>query len=257
MKLYVNIAGLTLPSYGLAITVGVILANCIAFFWVLRKYGLDMDDVLLLEAYCFLGAFLGAKLLYLLVSFPQIEWSRIKEPQYFNQIMQGGFVFYGGLAGALLCVMAAAKLHHIDWLLYVRRCFFLIPLVHCFGRIGCFLAGCCYGIPYDGLFAVTYPEGSFAPANIPLFPVQLVEAAFLVIISLILWEISERKSGGDVIEAYLFLYGCLRFCLEFVRFDSERGSIGILSTSQWISLIMVMVIVARRFLWVFSTKQKI
>lgn len=86
MSIYLNILGFHIPSYGLMITLGVILANVFALY-PLKKYKLIFDDFLILEAYTLLGAFIGAKLLYLIISYREIDWSRFLEPRYFNYII--------------------------------------------------------------------------------------------------------------------------------------------------------------------------
>ena len=90
MHVYLHLFGLTIPSYGLLIASGVVIGNIIAFF-VLKHEKLDFNDWMILEAYCILGDFLGAKLLYLLVSYKSIDWSRITDFQYFNALMLSGF----------------------------------------------------------------------------------------------------------------------------------------------------------------------
>lgn len=95
MCIYFNLFGLNLPAYGFCIALGVIASNVIALRMI-HKYGLDFNDLVILEAYCMLGGFIGAKILYFIVSYKTIEWQRITETKYFNQLMQGGFVFYGG-----------------------------------------------------------------------------------------------------------------------------------------------------------------
>lgn len=238
MKLYFDIFGFTLPSYGLMIVLGVVLSNLIALL-VVKKNKHDSNDFIILEAYTFLGAFLGAKLLYILVAAKEIDWSRMLEVDYFNQIMQGGFVFYGGLIGGLLCVFLAGKVHKIPAMQYVRSYIFLIPFIHCFGRIGCFLAGCCYGKPYDGVGAVCYPAGSLASSGISLFPVQLVEAVCLFVIAICILIVQLKANWKYTIETYLVAYSVLRFVLEFFRYDEARGAFLGLSTSQWISIGMI------------------
>ena len=150
--------------------------------------------------------------------------------------MSSGFVFYGGLIGGLLCFLFAGKFHHIDSRPYITHLIFLIPWIHGFGRIGCFLAGCCYGIPYDGPFAVQFPEDSLAPSDTTLFPVQLVEAICLLILAIVLAVLDLKKSYSHTIAIYFIVYGILRFLLEYVRYDAVRGHLLALSTSQWISL---------------------
>ena len=238
MHLYINLFGLSIPSYGFMIATGVIIANLIAVF-VLKKTGLDFNDFIIIEAYCMLGGFVGAKLLYFIVSYQTIEWSRILELQYFNEVMKSGFVFYGGLIGGLLMAFAAGRIHKIDSKRYIRTFIFLIPMIHSFGRIGCFMAGCCYGKPYDGIGAVVFPENSFALAGISLFPVQIVEAGILMIIAIIILVLQFRKNWYFTIETYLILYGIARFCLEYLRYDEIRGTAAGLSTSQWISILII------------------
>lgn len=241
MHLYFNVLGIQIPSYGLCIIIGVLLANVIACF-VIKKEKLDFNDFIIMEAYCFIGAFLGAKVLYLFVSFHSIEWDRIFELQYFNQLMQSGFVFYGGLIGGLLVVSIAGKIHRMNAVVYIKKCIFLIPLIHCFGRIGCFMAGCCYGKPYDGVGAVVYPSNSLAPSGVKMFPVQLVEAFLLIVIAGIILYMQMKRNSTDTIEIYFGLYGVVRFCLEYLRYDTERGKWLFFSTSQWISILLILAV---------------
>lgn len=238
MHMHIAIGDLVIPSYGLLIALGVITANIIALF-LIRKYEMDIDDLLILESYVFLGAFLGAKALYLFVSRDMIDWTRFFQFDYFNQLMLGGFVFYGGLIVGLLFLFIAGRIHNINSYSYIEKFIFLIPWVHGFGRIGCFMAGCCYGVPYDGIFSVSFPVESIAPTGISLFPVQIIEAILLLLISLVLLFLQIVKKWKYPVETYLFLYSILRFILEFYRYDDARGMFLVLSTSQWISIVVV------------------
>lgn len=237
MHLFFDLGFINLPAYGTMIALGLVLANVIAAV-IIKKKKMDFDYFILLEAYCLLGAFIGAKGLYLIVSFNDIKWSMITDPAYFNEVMLGGFVFYGGLIGGLLAVLIAGKAHKIDYKEYIVSFVGLIPFIHAFGRLGCFCAGCCYGMPYDGPGYVIFPEGSFAIPNVKLFPVQLVEAGLLLIISLLVMILRYKKEWKYTIETYLLLYAVVRFILEYVRYDAERGMYGIFSTSQWISILL-------------------
>ncbi len=235
---FITFGEMIFPTYGMMITLGIALANWVAWYLV-KRYHHDLLDFIMLEAYVGLGAFIGAKLLYLIVSYKEIDWSRITEPAYFNGLMRGGFVFYGGLIGGLLMIMLAGKLHRIPVLTYVRTFIFLIPFIHAFGRVGCFLAGCCWGIPYEGPGAVCFPEESFAPSGISLFPIQLAEAIVLLVIALVIVGLQLWKNWRYTLELYLVLYGICRFVLEQFRYDEARGYFWIFSTSQWISICMI------------------
>jgi len=240
MHVYTNLFGISVPSYGLMIATGVVLANLVGML-VLKREHLDFNDFMIMEAYCILGAFIGAKILYLVVSYKYIDWGRILDYKYFNDLMLGGFVFYGGLIGGLLFIFLAGRFHKINPKQYLKNFIFLIPFIHCFGRIGCFMAGCCYGIPYHGIGSVVFPEGSYAPAGVELFPVQLVEAICLMTIAITILLLQLIIRFEHTVELYLFMYGIVRFILEYYRYDDIRGGIANLSTSQWISVIMIVV----------------
>ena len=243
MHTHINIFGLNIPSYGLLIAMGAIIANVVALFMV-KRLKRDVNDFILVEAYCLMGAFIGSKLLYLIVSYKEIDWSRIGDLSYFNTIMSSGFVFYGGLIGAILLAYFMCKLHKINAFSYIRTFIFLLPFAHAFGRVGCFMAGCCYGIPYNGFGAVVYPRGGIAPSGIRILPIQLIEAVFLMVIALTIIILQVKRELFYTVELYLILYGVLRFILEYFRYDEIRGNYGVFSTSQWISVAMVIIGVA-------------
>ena len=234
---YFIFLGRTLPCYGVMIALGVLVSGAAGAVLV-RRHRLVFDNFLLLYAYCFLFGMAGAKLLYLCLNIKYIDWERLLELEYLNQLMQGGFVFYGGLAGGVLGLLLGAKLHKIRIKEYLLTVVPVIPMVHGFGRIGCYLAGCCYGVPYDGPFAVTYRNIPYSLCDVPLFPVQLAEAVCNLILAAVLFVFVWKK-GKTIYTVFLYLgvYGTVRFILEFFLFDdAQRGIFWGLSTSQWISL---------------------
>jgi phosphatidylglycerol:prolipoprotein diacylglycerol transferase len=252
MQVYLNIFGFTVPSYGFIIATGLVLANIIAVF-VLKYTKQDFNDFIILEAYCILGAFIGAKVLYLIVSYKEIDWSKITNIYYLNNLMLTGFVFYGGLIIGLIFVLVSGKIHKIQSLDYIRNFIFLIPFIHCFGRIGCFMAGCCYGIPYKGFGAVVFPKDSYAISDESLFPVQLVEAICLMIIAVVILYLQIKYDWFYTVETYLIIYAILRFGLEYLRYDEARGHYGMLSTSQWTSIVLL---IAAVISVIFNNKKK-
>jgi phosphatidylglycerol:prolipoprotein diacylglycerol transferase len=116
-------------------------------------------------------------------------------------------------------------------------------IVHAFGRMGCFTAGCCYGTPYNGLFAVTFTNAkcSAEPLHTPLHPTQLYSVAMILVILAIILFVNRRKHfAGQLFMLYLMLYAIGRAIIEIFRGDLERGFIidGILSNSQFISILI-------------------
>ena len=147
------------------------------------------------------------------------------------------------MIGAILFVFLAGKLHKLDAVGYLRSAVFMIPIMHGFGRIGCFMAGCCYGRPYEGFCAVVFPEESYAVSGVPLFPVQLLEAGLLLLLGISLMYLRLKKKWHYTLETYILVYGVIRFVLEYLRYDEDRGIFAGLSTSQWISVALVLVTV--------------
>lgn len=236
----IKIGDFFIAYYGVLIiagvTAGIFLAGILT-----KKFHLIFDNFILAAAFGGLGGMIGAKLLYLLVSWNKIDFSRLMELSYVSELMRGGFVFYGGLAGGVLGLMICKKLCGISVWKYAEIYIPCLPLVHAFGRMGCTLTGCCYGIPYDGIGAIVYHHSIIAPNNITLFPVQVVEAGadLLIVVILLVYIFKKRKAHQNSIILYCTLYAAVRFILEFLRYDLDRGQFLWFSTSQWISLAVI------------------
>ena len=112
-----------------------------------------------------------------------------------------------------------------------------VALAQAFGRIGCFWAGCCYGRQTDSAIGFAYTCSDFAPNGVALFPTQLLSSAldFLNFLVLVLLA-KKKKAEGQIAGLYLIFYSVGRFGLEYLRGDLERGSVGSLSTSQFIAI---------------------
>lgn len=239
--------------YGLMIIVGIGAAAAIGWYQT-RRYHLSFDTLILISAVAGLFGIIGAKILYILVSLDQIEIKHLLEPAYFNSLMQGGFVFYGGLLGALAGFLFCHSVLKLPVRSYISKALPCIPAAHGFGRLGCSLVGCCYGCPYDGMFSITYTDSLFAPNHTPLFPIQGMEAILEFAISIFLLIYINRLSGKSPIKWYLSLYATARFILEFFRYDSEeRGMFFFFSTSQCISLLILLALIA---LQIFNSLKK-
>lgn len=235
-------------GYGLMIGIGFILALFLGEYRA-KKKGMKEEAIIDLAIIAAVGGFLGAKILYIIVSFKEF----LQNP--LAVIGSEGFVVYGGIISGVLCCMLYCKVKKLKFLDYFDIVMPEVALAQAFGRIGCFLAGCCYGRPTDSVFGVVFPEDSLAPAGIKLIPTQLISAAgdfAIAIILIILADVVFKKAkecslktktgfgmvSGDIGCIYMFLYGIGRFLVEFLRND-VRGTVGNLSTSQFISLFIV------------------
>lgn len=230
---YINILGRLIPMYGICMAVGILVSSYIAFVRT-RRAGGDGDSLIIIAACGIGGGLFGAKFLYIAVTYGIPTALKEMLSGNFSFIGEGGLVFYGGLIGGVAGAVAGALLTHEHPALYCNAIVPCIPLGHAFGRMGCFFAGCCYGMPYEGVGAVSFPN---AGVDHLTFPVQLLEAAVNIgIFAYLTFYTRKERPGCHVLYRYLAIYAVSRFALEFLRGDLARGLSGSLSTSQWISI---------------------
>lgn len=267
MHPFLDLKFIKLPLYGISIASGVVLGGILVILCCHRKKK-DVNDFLIIAAMSTLLAFAGAKLLYLMTivpfsKLPKALFLTLFKPKEFEA--GAGFVFYGGLIGGFIGYFVGTKIAKCSLDNFFEEITFLIPLVHGFGRLGCFFGGCCYGIsPYNGPLALHYnPETTITsvPTDCGVFPVQPLE-------SILLWGFAAVmlvryfRNKSVLLPVYLVYYAVVRFFLEFLRGDLERGHAGLLSTSQWISIgillagILLMVFWKKILVWCSTASKK-
>lgn len=230
-----SIGPFTVYGYGLMIALGVVAAY-ITVSKRAPKFQLNPDLVFDLAIFCLLGGLIGSKLLYWITILPEI----LEDPSRILDSLANGFVVYGGIIGGILGGFLFCHLKKINFLQYFDLVMPSVALAQGFGRIGCFLAGCCYGMETDSACHVIFPAGSLAPAGVPLLPTQLFSAGLdFAHFFVLCWFASRKKADGQVAALYLIFYSIGRFILEYFRGDLERGSVGTFSTSQFISLFIL------------------
>lgn len=235
----IYVFGRTIPLYGVCFYLGVFLAAAAAAALCTKK-SISRFDLVCSAVYTMIGAMIGAKLLFVVVSLRQITELGIP----FIAALKGGFVFYGGLLGGLGGLLIYIRQFKLPLVPFLDLYSAVLPLGHAVGRVGCFFAGCCYGMPYDGPLSCTYTYSvGTTPIGVPLFPVQLAESAALAALfaAQLACLLAKPKAAGLQIAVYVFCYPVIRFSLEFFRGDAERGIIAGLSTSQIISLLIVLI----------------
>ena len=221
-----------LPSYMVMALIGGFFAVCFIFSRI-DKYEILFTDFIKMFLLCMIGGVVGSKVLFAIT---QIPWL-IKHFSIENMILlipQSGFVFYGGFFGVIFTLMFLTR-NDAD----MRKKVFEIsvpamPLFHAFGRIGCFLAGCCYGKKLSTPIVI----GTIEFARIP---VQIIESMAEFILFIVLFILSKKNRDIDLLRIYLVIYAVIRFADEFLRGDKIRGIYGGVSTAQWISLIILFV----------------
>ena len=243
---YIKILNKELSTYMICALIGILL--CIFYvIKICKKKKLNDYYYVNLLLISLIGVLIGSHILYGIVNFDLIlkfftNLNKITSFKIFIDCIVeifGGSIFYGGLIGALIISYICAKKIKINNEKTYDIMTPVIPLFHTFGRIGCFLGGCCYGI--ESPIGFKFTNALIDSANgVTRFPVQLVEALFNFILFLILFKfLQTEKFKGYLLNIYLIFYPIFRFVIEFFRGDEYRGFIFGLSTSQIISIILL------------------
>ena len=228
-----EIGPITIYSYGFMIALGVLAAFVVADYRA-KKSGLIEDHIYGLGLIGLVGGFVGAKLLFFLTEFQSI----MEDPSILLHLSEG-FVVYGGIIGGILGAYIYLKIKKLPILTYFDTAVPSLALAQGFGRIGCFLAGCCYGRETSCWYGVTFHDSPFAPNGVPLIPTQIISSmADFAHFFLLLYISKKSKTKGMVTACYVIFYSIGRFLIEFLRND-PRGSVSVLSTSQFISIFML------------------
>lgn len=222
---------------------GIMVTGVFAFIKA-KKNNLNEVMMTFMLMFSVIGVLIGGHLLFAVTNLDKL-WLFGKVRSFGDfiavvSIIFGGQVFYGGLFGGIGAALLFAKITRLeDFSGYTDIMAAGVPLFHFFGRIGCFLGGCCYGIESD--FGFTTHNALISSANgVNRFPVQLFEAGFCLLITAFILRLSRcEKLKGRLFYIYLFTYAVGRFVLEFFRGDSYRGFLLGLSTSQIISVVII------------------
>lgn len=219
-------------SYGLMIAIGIL----VAYSHIERKFKKLGKSTKNFEWFFFSavgGGFLGSKILYWITRLPDIP----NDPTILTNLGDG-WVVYGGIIGGMVAGWLYCKNHGMNFWETFDLVIPDVALAQGFGRIGCFLAGCCYGIEMQNAFSVVFPPESLAPSGVELFPSQLVMSAFdFALFFFLEWFSKKKKFNGEVGAVYLMIYSIGRFVIEFFRGDLIRGVVNGLSTSQYIAIL--------------------
>jgi len=244
-----SIGFLTIYSFGVMVAIGVICAVLLASKRA-KVRNLCANFLYSLCIVSLVFGFIGARLLYLLVNLD----SFISNPV---QVLTGsGFVVYGGIIVGVLAAAVFCKLKNVRFLPYFDLVAPSIAIAQGFGRIGCLLAGCCYGRESNSIISMVFHNSSIAPNDVNLVTTQVISSIgnFMIAFALLVYSRKER-ADGKIGAMYLILYSSGRFVIEYFRSD-YRGSIGAISTSQFISIFILIIGIAMVFCLGYWQKQQ-
>jgi phosphatidylglycerol:prolipoprotein diacylglycerol transferase len=192
-KILFSIGKLNIPGYGFMIGIGFIVALIIGELRA-KKKGLDKECVLDMAIIAIVTGFLGAKILFVIVNFKDF----LEAPLSF--LGSSGFVVYGGIIAGVACCILYCHFKKIKFLQYFDIIMPEVAIAQGFGRIGCFLAGCCYGRVTTSSFGAVFPADSFAPSGVKLIPTQLISAVgdfVIAAVLIIIADVVEAKFAGE------------------------------------------------------------
>jgi phosphatidylglycerol:prolipoprotein diacylglycerol transferase len=255
---------LTIRWYGVMMAVGFMI-GFVSWVYLGKKENKPADYCSDLLFWIMVSGILGARVAYILCDVGYF----IDNPMMIIRLDKGGLVYYGGFLGAGLAIVLFARKRKESLIRVLDFVITAVPLAHFFGRVGCFLNGCCYGKLYEGWSAVRYPKESFPwvmqrysqdvtaydEFSKSLHAVQLYEAVFnLLLFVMLFWLYPRRKSDGFIIGVYLVAYPIGRFVLEFFRGDERPVILGI-SLAQLIGVALLTL--GLYFLWSSTRRKKI
>jgi len=249
-----EVGGVRVASYavlmvlGYAAALGVVLALARGASTRSRAGGLTGAQAWDLFVVMLVASILGAKLGHVLFEAPghvtedgrtieSLGQLLAEDPWHVLRLGEGGYVWYGGLIGALVtAVVYFRRRPELNGLLFSDAFAPAVMVGAAFGRVGCFLSGCCYGQPTDLPWGLAFP----ATDGVPVHPTQIYDATFAAAFGgFLLWWFPRRRFDGENIALLLVGYPIARFITEAFRGDPERGSIGPFSTSQLISIFVL------------------
>lgn len=251
-----NTCGFTifeLPPYMFFTGIGFVIAISI-YMLLLLKNKEDISRYIPMYLFTIPFLILGAKLFGILLNLSEVVYYKL--PLNKDVFLKSGIVYYGGLLGMLLSFYFICKFKDG----YLKRSVWdalavAIPIFHCFGRIGCFFAGCCYGIEHISPISVIYSnyvDGMITTAT--RLPIQLIEAStnFLLFLCLLTLYI-KGKCRGKLLRIYLACYAPLRIIHEILRADWNREVFSVLSFSQITSILILLTLL---IIFIKERKQK-
>lgn len=229
-------------SFGVMIALGLLV-----FVWLTQrdprfKALLTQDQFHSILSYAILAGIVGGRILYVISS-----WDIIEHPLEVFEIWHGGFSILGSIFGIIVILPWYLRKHNIPILPFFDLAAMYAPIIQAIARIGCFLAGCCYGKPSNLPWAVVFVDpASPAACGVPLHPTQLYSSLFSLLNFFLLYFVLQRylKKPGQLFGAYFILAGFDRFIIDFWRadriyFDASWSSA--LSMHQWIAIgLMIM-----------------
>lgn len=220
---------IVIPVYALSYVVCILLALIISYR-ELQRHGIPKGEFPAFAFWTILGGMIGNKIFFIIF----FDWQQFLQAPWETLTSGGGGMHYGSEIGGLIGLLLYAWKSKLNAWKLLDAAGIVYMLTHGLGRVGCYMAGCCYGTETNSILGVTFPHMSH-----PVHPTQLYETVPLLITFMVFWVIRKKITiPGLIYLSYVILYSVLRFTIEFYRDDAYKFGILKISPSQHIALIM-------------------
>jgi phosphatidylglycerol---prolipoprotein diacylglyceryl transferase len=248
---------ITIYTYGFMLAIAFLCAIYMAGREA-QRLGLPKGQFYDLCFYIIVAALVGSRLLFVLLE-PRTFFTH---PLRIFALWEGGLDFQGGLFLALIVAFVYIRRRGWAWRPTLDALALGAPLGQFFGRIGCFMAGCCFGIPTHVPWAVVFTNpNSLCPLKgIPLHPTELYMSFWgLLVFGFLYWFRTRKRYNGQLLLMYLFLAGLGRFVIAFYRSPLDyRGPtyFGWMPLTQLIALVLFVVCGGLLVYWGFKPRSQ-
>jgi phosphatidylglycerol:prolipoprotein diacylglycerol transferase len=245
-----SIGPLTLHTYGLFVAIGFVAALSVTLK-LSKSHGLEAQQVMDMSFAIIIWGIIGSRLLFVLMNFSHYK----AHPVDIFKVWEGGLVFSGGIIAAAFAAVWYARKHHLSFWDMGDLCTPGLAIGQGIGRIGCFMAGCCYGKPTDKIWGIVFTHpNSLAPLDIVLHPTQLYSLLSGLVIFLVLLLLhAKRKYEGQVLLWFLILHSTGRLLIERFRGD-DRGLIP--GTEMSVTQLVAILILTASVVALFALKSR-
>lgn len=227
---YIQLFGLKLYMYGLMMSIGII-SGVLLLMKRSKKAGYNDDHIFNMCMIAVIGGVIGAKLFFIITDLSEIS----RDPSIIIKDFGNGFVFYGAIIGGVIAAYIYSRTKKWDFLEVFDLAVPSIPLAQAFGRIGCFMAGCCYGRETNTNLYVVFKNSLYAPNGVHLIPTQIISSiGNFIIFGTLLWlDREKRDKRGQLGALYMIIYSVARYIIECFRGDPRGTVFKIFSTAQF------------------------
>ncbi len=245
------IGAFNIPTYGFFVATAIITGIMAGNYWAVKYEGYEEDKIASASFWIILWGVIGAKLFFIVFE----DWNEFVVHPISSFFSRQGFVIYGAIIGGAISAYFIFRRYKMSFLKVADSFVPALAMGIGIGRLGCWSAGCCYGMPTGGRCGAIFPLSAFVyrlgdmssgvrvpvPPFTPVVPTQLLHSIANFTVFFILWRVflKNKKFDGQVFTMFFILYGTFRFLIEFLRIDTPHTFLFGMSAAQMTGFFLV------------------